>query len=94
MSANDVAALFSHGRLTTIPRRPVRREQLLRHLARTLFETDRDYTESEVNDALRTVHDDAAALRRYLVVAGLLARTRDGRSYGRVAEAQGSATAE
>ncbi|MFD5424253.1 DUF2087 domain-containing protein [Streptomyces sp. NPDC127084] len=94
-SGSDVAALFSHGRLTTIPRRPARREQLLTHLARTLFETDRDYTESEINDALRTVHEDAAALRRYLVVAGLLARTRDGSSYRRVADAsQDSAAAE
>ncbi|MFD7610360.1 DUF2087 domain-containing protein [Streptomyces sp. NPDC059828] len=90
MSSNDVAALFSHGRLTTIPRKPARREQLLTHLAHTLFEPGRDYSEPEINDALRTVHDDAAALRRYLVVAGLLARTRDGSSYRRVALSRAS----
>jgi hypothetical protein len=82
-SARSVHALFSQGRLTTIPRRPARREQLLEHLAGTLFDRDRDYSEREVNDALRTVHDDCAALRRYLVVAGLLIRTRDGGSYRR-----------
>ena len=74
-SARGVHALFSQGRLTAIPRRPARREQLLVHLAGTLFDGDRDYTEREVNDALRTVHDDCAALRRYPVVAGLLTRT-------------------
>ncbi|QIP83522.1 DUF2087 domain-containing protein [Streptomyces sp. Tu 2975] len=82
-TAHSVHALFSHGRLTAIPRKPARREQLLVHLAGTLFERDRDYTEREVNDALRTVHDDCAALRRYLVVAGLLTRTKDGGSYRR-----------
>ncbi|MFF2327286.1 MULTISPECIES: DUF2087 domain-containing protein [unclassified Streptomyces] len=89
MSDNDargshqVAALFSHGRLTAIPRKQARREQLLVHLAETLFEPDRVYTEREVNEALLTVHEDCSALRRYLVVAGLLVRPKDGSSYRR-----------
>ncbi|MGW8889893.1 DUF2087 domain-containing protein [Streptomyces sp. NPDC055749] len=82
-SRRPVADLFSQGRLTTIPRKPARREQLLNHLAQTLFERDRVYTEHEVNEALRTVHEDSSALRRYLVVAGLLIRPRDGSSYRR-----------
>ncbi|MDN3292897.1 DUF2087 domain-containing protein [Streptomyces ficellus] len=82
--SRGVAALFSHGRLTAIPRKPARREQLLVHLAETLFERGRSYTEPEVNEALRTVHEDCSALRRYLVVAGLLTRTKDGASYQRV----------
>ncbi|GAA0472078.1 MULTISPECIES: DUF2087 domain-containing protein [Streptomyces] len=82
-SARDVAALFSHGRLTAIPRKTARRRQLLAHLAETLFEPGRDYTEREVNDALLTVHEDCSALRRYLVTDGLLTRTRDGSSYRR-----------
>ncbi|MFF5724953.1 DUF2087 domain-containing protein [[Kitasatospora] papulosa] len=81
--SRQVAALFSGGRLTAIPRKPARREQLLAHLAQTLFQHDRVYTEREVNDALLTVHDDCSALRRYLVVAGLLERPRDGSSYRR-----------
>ncbi|MFJ6633134.1 DUF2087 domain-containing protein [Streptomyces sp. NPDC091376] len=83
--SRDVTALFSQGRLTAIPRRAVRREQLLVHLARTLFEPGRSYTEPEVNDAIRTVHDDCSALRRYLVEAQLLTRTRDGGTYRRAA---------
>nr|WSW64890.1 DUF2087 domain-containing protein [Streptomyces sp. NBC_00995] len=86
-SRHDVAALFSQGRLTAIPRRTARREQLLEHLALTLFEPDRAYTEREVNDALRTVHEDCAALRRYLVVGGRLTRTKDGVTYRRPAHA-------
>lgn len=82
-SSQQVASLFSGGRLTAIPRRTARREQLLVHLAQTLFERDRVYTEREVNEALLTVHEDCSALRRHLVVAGLLERTRDGGSYRR-----------
>ncbi|MFF1956594.1 DUF2087 domain-containing protein [Streptomyces sp. NPDC058220] len=82
-----VAALFSQGRLTAIPRRAARREQLLIHLTETLFERDRAYSEREVNEALLTVHHDCAALRRYLVVAGLLDRPKDGSSYRRVSQA-------
>ncbi|MFG2718147.1 DUF2087 domain-containing protein [Streptomyces sp. NPDC048416] len=78
-----VTALFSHGRLTAIPRRTARREQVLTHLAQTLFERERDYTERQVNEALLTVHDDFPALRRYLVTGGHLTRTRDGSAYRR-----------
>ncbi len=80
---HPVESLFSHGRLVAIPRKEARREQLLVHLADTLFERERSYTEREVNEALLTVHEDCSALRRYLVVAGLLVRPRDGSSYHR-----------
>ncbi|GAA4921356.1 DUF2087 domain-containing protein [Streptomyces coeruleoprunus] len=81
---HDVGSLFSaDGRLTTIPRKQARREQLLTHLSETLFAPDRVYSEREVNEALLTVHDDTSALRRYLVTGGLLTRTRDGSQYRR-----------
>ncbi|MQS13342.1 DUF2087 domain-containing protein [Streptomyces kaniharaensis] len=84
--ASGVSALFApDGRLVAIPRKAARREQLLTHLTATLFEPGRSYTEAEVNDVLHTVHDDAPALRRYLVEAGHLARPKDGSSYRRVA---------
>ncbi|MEO3752483.1 DUF2087 domain-containing protein [Streptomyces sp. B6B3] len=82
-TSHDVSALFARGRLIAIPRKAARREQLLTHLARTLFDPDRPYTEQEVNEALLTVHDDYAALRRYLVESRLLTRTRDGSLYYR-----------
>ncbi|MEV4614355.1 DUF2087 domain-containing protein [Kitasatospora sp. NPDC049258] len=87
-STHQVAALFSHGRLTAIPRKVARREQLLSHLAETLFVAGREYTEAEVNEALRTVHEDCSALRRYLVEGGRLTRRRDGSGYRRAEPAE------
>ncbi|WP_405982934.1 DUF2087 domain-containing protein [Streptomyces sp. NBC_00158] len=69
--------------MIAIPRKVARREQLLEHLSQTLFAADREYSEPEVNDALRTVHEDCSALRRYLITSGRLTRTRDGSSYRR-----------
>ncbi|MFJ7263535.1 DUF2087 domain-containing protein [Streptomyces globosus] len=78
---DTVRRFFTDGRLTAVPRRPAAREALLAHLAHTLLQPGRAYTEPEVNDALRTVHEDTSALRRHLVTSGLPARTRDGRTY-------------
>ncbi|MFD7321960.1 DUF2087 domain-containing protein [Streptomyces sp. NPDC059875] len=81
---SPVADLFSaEGRLKAIPRRAPRRAQLLAHLAETLFEPTRSYSEREVNEALLTVHEDFPALRRYLVTGGQLSRTKDGAAYRR-----------
>ncbi|MGW4809355.1 DUF2087 domain-containing protein [Kitasatospora sp. NPDC004272] len=77
----DLSAFFTDGRLTSVPRRPARRTALLQYLAHTLFDPERSYTEREVNEALLTVHSDTSMLRRYLVEAPLLTRTRDGSSY-------------
>jgi hypothetical protein len=77
-----VRALFRRGRLVEIPRAPELRLQLLRHVAER-FEAGRTYREPEVNALLREVHDEHAALRRYLVDAGLLGRDDDGATYWR-----------
>jgi hypothetical protein len=68
-----LAAYLRDGRLTAMPRRGVRRQIVLEHLAQ-LFDPGVRYTEIEVNRILRPVWDDVAALRRYLVDAGLLDR--------------------
>ena len=47
------------------------------------FETDRDYTEKEVNTIIKRFNDDIAGLRRDLIDSGLLARERDGSKYWR-----------
>jgi len=94
MSAHEpptaLSAFFADGRLTSVPRRPARRTALLQYLARTLFDPERSYAEREVNEALLTVHSDTSMLRRYLVEALLLTRTRDGSSY-RLAVPDGAA---
>ncbi len=48
------------------------------------FAYDTNYTEKEVNTILRRFHLDTAALRRYLVDEGFMARERDGTRYWRV----------
>lgn len=61
-----VARLFTDGRLAQIPaRRKVRAAALLEVLTR--FEPGRVYSEPEVNEILRSVHEDFAYLRRELV---------------------------
>lgn len=70
-------------RLKSIPTKLKKLQVVLVWLA-TLFETDRLYTEAEVNAILREHHEDYARLRRELIEAGYLARERDGRHYWRV----------
>ena|SRR5688572_24880078 len=48
------------------------------------FAFDAHYTEKEVNTILRRFHVDTAALRRYLVDNGLMARKSDGTRYWRL----------
>ena len=48
------------------------------------FAFDTNYSEKEVNTILRRFHTDTAALRRYLVDHGLMAREGDGSRYWRV----------
>ncbi|GLY67283.1 hypothetical protein Atai01_39020 [Amycolatopsis taiwanensis] len=84
---DPLEALFRHGRLVAIPRPGKLRQALLTHLAGK-FEPGRLYTECEVREKLAPVHDDHAALRRYLVDEGLLQRSKDGSTYGRPTEAR------
>ena len=49
-----------------------------------VFEYDATYTEKEVNTILRRFNPDTAALRRYLVDHGFMARESDGSKYWRV----------
>ena len=61
------------GRLTQIPMQHGKRLVVLDHICR-VFEIGVRYPEKEVNAMLRAFHDDYAALRRYLVEEGFLAR--------------------
>jgi hypothetical protein len=67
------AFLDADGRLLTIPAKHSKRLVVLDHLAQ-LFEPGERYPETEVNVRLRAVHEDVAALRRYLVEEGFLDR--------------------
>jgi hypothetical protein len=63
----------SDGRLKQIPSQHKKLLVILRYLAGR-FEPGVRYSEKDVNAMLKPVHDDTAALRRYLVDEGFLAR--------------------
>lgn len=61
------------GRLHTMPTRHVKRQVVLDHIAQR-FELGVTYPEREVDAILKEIHEDHAALRRYLVEDGFLTR--------------------
>ena len=76
MRTHDDAVLgtfMRDGRIVTMPAKRSRRLVLLNHVAQ-LFEVGVRYEEGEVNLRLRNLHEDYAALRRYLVDEGFLDR--------------------
>jgi hypothetical protein len=77
-SAEPLAPFVQGDRLLSLPAAPGRRREVLEHVAERAFDADRDYDEPAVNDRLHGWCDggevDHAALRRYLVESGLLAR--------------------
>jgi hypothetical protein len=64
---------FRNGKLTQIPSQHGKRMVVLDHIVRA-FEPGVRYGEQQVNEVLSGHHPDFAALRRYLVDAGLLGR--------------------
>ena len=73
----DLKVLRSYldrGQLTTIPAQHAKRLVILRFLAATAFEPGVSYPERDVNMRLALRHPDVAALRRYLVDEGFVAR--------------------
>jgi hypothetical protein len=69
------------GRLVAMPRAGRKRRIVLEQIVQS-FEPGRRYSEVDVNLVLRPLWEDVAALRRYLVDAGLLARS--GGEYWRI----------
>jgi hypothetical protein len=65
------------GRISVMPAKREARLLLLDHVAQA-FEPGRRYRELDVNEILKGLYDDHAALRRYLVDEDLLSRTPDG----------------
>jgi hypothetical protein len=65
------------GRISVMPAKRAARLVLLDQVAQA-FEPGRRYPEQAVNEILKAVYDDHAALRRYLIDESLLSRTPDG----------------
>ena len=66
--------------LKQMPARLKRKVIVMKAVAE-VFESERDYSEQQVNSILEDVHDDFVTLRRYLVDFGFLQRTADGSRY-------------
>ena len=79
--ARVLRAFLVGGRLVSFPAQEKKREVILRYLMDRCFAEDRVYPEAEVNERLAEYNEDVAALRRYLVIAGLM--TRAGGEYRR-----------
>jgi len=65
--------LLPDGRLKSLPAQHKKQQAVLRHIVKR-FEPGARYSEKQVNEMLRQVHDDTATLRRALVDERLLAR--------------------
>jgi hypothetical protein len=68
-----LCAFVRDGRIVTVPARQARRRMLLDVVAQA-FEPGVRYPEHVVSSVLAKIHDDYAALRRYLVDEGFLSR--------------------
>ena len=75
-TASVLRTFLRGGRLTQIPTQHAKRLVVLDHICR-IFDIGVRYPEKEVNALLRAFHPDYAALRRYLVEDGFLARERN-----------------
>ena len=68
------------GVLSHFPKKEKKKVVILRHLIKR-FETNRQYTEAEVNEILKEAFHDFVTLRRYLIDYGFMGRKADGSSY-------------
>lgn len=73
--AKVIRDFFDGERLKEIPAQRKRRVIVLQHILER-FEPERTYTEREVNEIIRPVHEDVATLRRELVDYGYMLRDR------------------
>lgn len=76
--------LTAGGRIDRYPAQQRERHELLRWVAERAFRSGEVLTEQQTNERLEPFTDDVAVLRRYLVDAELLERTRSGSEYARV----------
>lgn len=77
--------LDESGRIDRYPTQADDRRELLRWVAEEAFEPGVVLSERDANDRLERFTDDVAALRRHLVDAEILERTRSGSEYALVA---------
>lgn len=74
-AARVLRDFFDGERLRSIPAQRKKRVVVLRKLLER-FDSDREYSEREVNELLGRAHEDVATLRRELVMYGFMERDR------------------
>lgn len=72
---------FKYGRLTQLPTQRKKREIVLSEILKQ-FESDREYTEKEVNEIIFRYHEDYCTIRREMIAFGMM--TRHHETYRRV----------
>jgi hypothetical protein len=68
------------GRLKTFSMKEKNKLAVLKHIMNR-FETDRSYTEKEVNEIIGEIYDDFVTIRRYLIEFAFMDRKPNGSSY-------------
>jgi hypothetical protein len=77
---NTIKNYIKKDKITNIPRSEKKKIIILQYVV-LKFQRNERYTEKEVNEIISSMHDDFAALRRYLIVYGFMARENDGSVY-------------
>jgi hypothetical protein len=80
---SDPERYLLHGRLERMPRRHADRLLVLRYIASRVLGIHEPVTEKDLTSRLAELARDPIGLRRDLVDAGLVTRTRDGAEYRR-----------
>ncbi|WP_233549146.1 DUF2087 domain-containing protein [Clavibacter lycopersici] len=81
--AQGVERFLRDDRIVQWPAGPADLDDLLRHVVAQVLDPDEVLDEKALTERLVRVTDDHALLRRHLVDAGLLLRTRSGSEYAR-----------
>ena len=79
----DPERFLVRGRVENLPRRRADRDLLLRWVAQGALPLEDPVTERDLTERLARLARDPVGLRRELVEAGLVTRTRDGAEYWR-----------
>ena len=77
---------FKEGKLMTIPKKEKNKISVLQLVLQMLKEKSLEFTEKELNEAIKEIYPDYSLIRRYLVDYKLLERDNYGRMYKIVGE--------
>jgi len=77
---NIIKNYIKNDKIINIPRAEKKKIIILQYLLQK-FERNKRYTEKEVNEVIKSMHEDFATLRRYLIEYGFMARENNGSIY-------------